>query len=95
MEQGVTDGTSPLGDITREQLATMLWRNAGKPTPGAAADLSRFSDSSSVSDYAQTAVRWAASVGILQGNDGRIDPLGTATRAQVAAMVARYGDRIA
>jgi len=95
MEQGVTDGTSPLGDITREQLATMLWRSAGKPTPGAAADLSRFSDSSSVSDYAQTAVRWAASVGILQGNDGRIDPLGTATRAQVAAMVARYGDRIA
>ncbi len=94
-ERGVTDGTDPMGDITREQLATMLWRNAGRPAPGAAADLSRFSDSSTVSEYAQTAVRWAASVGILNGSDGRIDPQGTATRAQVAAMVARYGDRIA
>ncbi len=94
-ERGVTDGTDPMGDITREQLATMLWRNAGRPAPGAAADLSRFSDSGTVSEYAQTAVRWAASVGILNGSDGRIDPQGTATRAQVAAMVARYGDRIA
>lgn len=94
-ERGVTDGTDPMGDITREQLATTLWRNAGRPAPGAAADLSRFSDSGTVSEYAQTAVRWAASVGILNGSDGRIDPQGTATRAQVAAMVARYGDRIA
>jgi len=93
-ERGVTDGTNPMSDITREQLAAMLWRNAGRPAPGAAADLSRFSDSDSVSEYAQTAVRWAASVGILNGSDGKIDPQGTATRAQVAAMVNRYGEKI-
>lgn len=95
MEQGVTDGTNPMGDITREQLAAMLWRNAGRPAPGAAADLTQFSDSNAVSGYAQTAVRWAVSVGILNGSNGEIDPQGTATRAQVAAMAARYGDRFA
>ena len=95
MEQGVTDGTNPMGDITREQLAAMLWRNAGRPAPGDAADLTQFSDSNAVSGYAQTAVRWAVSVGILNGSNGEIDPQGTATRAQVAAMAARYGDRFA
>ena len=95
MEQGVTDGTNPVGDITREQLAAMLWRNAGRPAPGDAADLTQFRDSNAVSGYAQTAVRWAVSVGILNGSNGEIDPQGTATRAQVAAMAARYGDRFA
>ncbi len=95
MEQGVTDGTNPMGDITREQLAAMLWRNAGRPAPGDAADLTQFRDSNAVSGYAQTAVRWAVSVGILNGSNGEIDPQGTATRAQVAAMAARYGDRFA
>ena len=95
MEQGVTDGTNPMGDITREQLAAMLWRNAGRPAPGDAADLTQFRDSNAVSGYAQTAVRWAVSVGILNGSNGEIDPQGTATRAQVVAMAARYGDRFA
>ena len=93
-EQGVTDGTDPLGDITREQLAAMLWRSAGRPAPGAAADLSRFSDGGAVSEYAQTAVRWAASTGILNGSNGQLNPQDTATRAQIAAMVQRYGERI-
>jgi len=94
IEQGVTDGSRPLSEITREQLATMLWRNAGMPAPGAAADLSRFSDVNSVSGYALTAVRWAVSTGIINGADGKLDPKGTATRAQAAAMVMRYGERI-
>ena len=71
MEQGVTDGTNPMDNITREQLATMLWRNAGSPS--ASADLSGFSDSGSVSDYALTAVRWAVANSILQGSDGKLD----------------------
>lgn len=91
-EQGVTDGSNPMGDITREQLATMLWRNAGKPTGNG--DLDKFSDSAAVSEYAVTAVRWAVGNGILNGTNGQIDPQGTATRAQVAAMVARYGDKV-
>ncbi len=92
MERGITDGSNAMGDITREQLATMLWRNAGSPIAGG--DLRRFSDADSVSAYALNAVRWAASNGILSGINGRIEPQGTATRAQVAAMVARYGDKV-
>ena len=92
MEKGITDGSNAMGDITREQLATMLWRNAGSPAAGG--DLSRFSDAGSVSAYALNAVRWAAGNGILSGINGRIEPQGTATRAQVAAMIARYGDKI-
>ena len=91
-EQGVTEVSNPMGDITREQLATMLWRNAGKPTGNG--DLDKFSDSAAVSEYAVTAVRWAVGNGILNGTNGQIDPQGTATRAQVAAMVARYGDKV-
>jgi len=91
-EQGITDGTNPLSDITREQLVTMLWRNAGKP--GGNGDLSKFGDSASVSDYAATAMRWAVGNGIINGENGQINPQGTATRAQVAAMVARYGDKM-
>lgn len=92
MERGVTDGSHPMNDITREQLAVMLWRNAG--SPGGTADLNKFSDSGSVSDYAVSAIRWAVTNGILQGSDGKLNPKGTATRAEVAAMVQRYGERI-
>ncbi len=92
MEQGVTDGTNPMDNITREQLATMLWRNAG--TSGVSEDLIQFSDSGSVSDYALAAVRWAVANGILQGSNGKLNPKGSATRAQVAAMVMRYAERI-
>ena len=93
MDRGVTDGSNPMGDISREQLATMLWRNAGKPAPGTAADLSRFGDGNTVSEYALPAVRWAVSIGILNGSEGNLEPNGTATRAQVAAMVQRYGEK--
>ena len=88
MEKGVTDGANPMGDITREQLAVMLWRNAGGT--GGGSDLSRFSDASSVSSYAVNAVSWAVSRGILQGSNGLLNPSGTATRAEVAAMIMRY-----
>ena len=91
-EKGVTDGSDPMADITREQLATMLWRNAGSLS--GTADLSQFSDGGDVSQYALTAVRWATANGILQGSDGKLNPRGTATRAQVAAMVQRYGEKV-
>lgn len=87
IEQGITDGSNPMGNITREQLAVMLWRNAGKANSGGSLD--RFSDAADVSSYAVSAVQWAVSCGILQGSDGRLNPQGTATRAEVAAMVMR------
>ncbi|MDE7245020.1 MAG: S-layer homology domain-containing protein, partial [Oscillospiraceae bacterium] len=92
MKRGVTDGTNPMDNITREQLATMLWRNAG--SPNATNDLTWFSDSSSVSGYALTAVRWAAMNGILQGTNRKLNPKETATRAEVATMVIRYAEFI-
>ena len=88
MQQGISDGTNPTESITREQLATMLWRDAGSPS--STDGLSRFSDSGTVSSYAQTAMSWAVANGIMQGSDGMLAPGGTATRAETAAMIARY-----
>lgn len=94
MENGVSDGTNPNGVITREQLATMLYRYAqskGLVKAGAAADLSVFVDAEQVSAYALDAMRWAVSVGLLNGMDGsRLAPQGSAARAQVAAMLMRF-----
>ena len=88
MEQGVTDGSSPMEDITREQLALMLWRNAG--SVGSSTSLGGFSDAAAISGYAVDAVQWAAGCGILQGSGGLLNPKGTATRAEVAVMLMRY-----
>ena len=88
MNAGITDGTNPDGEITREQVVTILWRYAGKPK--ADGDLSRFSDAESVSDYAREAMAWAVEKGIILGNDGALLPQGSASRAQVAAILQRY-----
>lgn len=94
MENSVSDGTNPNGVITREQLATMLYRYAqskGLVKAGAAADLSVFVDAEQVSIYALDAMRWAVSVGLLNGMDGnRLAPQGSAARAQVATMLMRF-----
>lgn len=87
MGQGVTDGANPMEPVTREQLAAMLWRNAGGPGGGS---LDGFSDAAEVDGYAVRAVQWAVSQGILQGNGGRLNPKGVATRAEAAAMMMRY-----
>ena len=94
MENGVSDGTNPNGIITREQLATMLYRYAqtkGLVKAEAAADLSVFVDADQISAYALDAMRWAVSVGLLNGMDGnRLAPQGSAARAQVATMLMRF-----
>ena len=88
VEAGVSDGTNPNGSITRQELAVMLYRNAGAQ-PGAA-DLSSFADGASAADWAADALRWAVDEGILTGKDGnRLDPAGTASRAEVAVMLQR------
>ncbi len=89
VEKKVSDGSAPMSSISREQLVTMLYRYAGQPavTDGS---LSSFSDASSVSDYAKTAMTWAVKNGIINGMDGKIAPKSNATRAQVAAMIQRY-----
>jgi len=85
---GLDDGTDPLGGVTREYLAVMLWKCAGGPiTP---ADLSGYSDRSSVSGYASNGVQWAVAKGLLQGSDGRLSPQGSVTRAELANLVMRF-----
>ena len=88
MLNGVSDGTNPSGDLTREQLAVMLWRAAGSPNAGS---LSGYTDASSVSDWAQTAMAWAVQNSILSGVGGSsLAPQMTATRAQVAVMLMQF-----
>lgn len=90
---GVSDGTNPDGKITREQLATMLYRYAkerGMVKADAQADLSAFADGANVSPYAAEAMRWAVAAGIVNGMDGSLVPQGEATRAQMATMLMRY-----
>ena len=93
VKHGVSDGTSPDGKITREQLATMLYRYAqsrGLVKADVQGDLSAFTDSASVSPYAVEAMRWAVGAGIVNGMDGKLNPQGEATRAQMATMLMRY-----
>ena len=83
---GVSDGSNPSGNISREQLAVMLWRYAGSPV--ASASLDRFTDAGEASGYAQEALRWAVENGVISGyGNGRLGPRGQATRAQVAQML--------
>lgn len=89
MANGVSDGENANGYVTREQFATMLYRYAGEPA--SSYSLSAFTDAGSVSDYAETAMAWAVEHGIITGmTDTTIEPQGTATRAQCAAMLMRF-----
>jgi len=89
---GYGDTFGPNDPITREQLAAILFRYTeyrGADTAGRT-DLSRFSDSAAVADYAREALAWAVSAGLLQGRpDGTLDPSGSATRAQTAVILQR------
>ncbi len=96
--EGIVDGYGngsfgPNDDITREQLAVMLWRYAGKPVPPNL--LLNFTDAYQASDYAQDALRWAVEKGIISGKgNGILDPTGKATRAEAAKMLKNYIDTV-
>ena len=98
-ENGIVMGTdggtfSPERNVTREQFATFLYRYAqyfGVADTTGRASLGSFADAQSVSPYAQEAMEWCVSAGLLQGADGnRLDPQGQATRAQAAAILQRF-----
>jgi len=91
---GVGDGMfAPDSPVTREQFATMLYRYSGANNESPTVNLEMFVDASRVSDWASDAVRWAVDNGILKGKDGsRLDPLGNATRAEIATMLRRYAE---
>ena len=92
---GISDGTNMPGVITREQLATILFRYAkskGRDVSRSAA-LTGFVDSDKVSSYALDAMQWAVAEELLQGSNGKLDPQGSATRAQVATILMRFMQR--
>ena len=89
----VVNGTStttfgPKGKITREQIASILWRLAGKPVNSAS--LRSYTDYASVSDYAYDAMSWAVGSGYVKGSGAKLSPKNNATRAEVAVMLHRY-----
>lgn len=97
-ERGIASGIgngrfAPMDTITREQLATMLYRYAqvsGLDTSAVGA-LSKFADGGKVSAWAADGMRWAVGSGLLTGKSANtLDPTGTATRAEVAAILMRF-----
>ena len=99
-ENGIIQGVggnqlAPQDTVTRQQLAVMLYRAAGSPeVTGNAQALEQFSDGSTVASWAQDAMIWCAEQGILQGDEqGKLNPSGESTRAQVAAMLTRFVEK--
>ncbi len=90
---GYDDGRfGPDDNITREQLAVMLWRRAG--SPACTGSLDRFLDRDKVSTWAADGLRWSADRGVVSGKTGGIlDPTGRATRAEAAAMLQQFCTR--
>lgn len=86
----ISDGSAPGSAATRQQMVTILFRYMrmmGLSISGGA-DLASFPDSGSVAPYAQEALRWSVGNSIVDSTaDGRLNPSGTATRAQFAAIL--------
>lgn len=82
--------------ITREQLAVMLWKYSkykGKNI-NIVADYSKFPDKNQISDFAKQGMNWAVGVGVITGSQGKLIPLGTATRAEAASMIYKYCTKV-
>ena len=97
LEQGIFhgygDGSAfgPGDPLTREQAACVLHNAAGGPASGS--DLSSFSDSGEVSEWAEAAVSWAVAEGVLHGHDGLLEPARALTRAEAAALMVNLAAR--
>lgn len=103
----VVAGTSattfdPEGEITREQLAVILYNYTQQFAPGsipAAGSLAGFPDAGSVSSWARTEMAWAVGNGLISGTGSGgvayLSPQGSATRAQVAAILMRFEQAMA
>lgn len=83
----------PADNITREQLATILYRYYGEPSYSEqeiASILSGFPDGNRVSSFARPSIAWAIDIGLITGDKGNISPQGEASRAQCAAIILRF-----
>ena len=95
--EGYNGGFGPEDIITREQMALILYRYAqykGYDTSATDA-LNGFADAGAVSSWAEDAVAWAVGAGLMEGKGGDVlDPAGTATRAEAAAILTRFCQNI-
>lgn len=91
VQNGITKGVGdnkfdPNANVTREQLVSMIFRMMEEGTAGSG-DFSAFSDGDKVSGYAKEAMKWAIGEEIISGSNGKLDPQGLATRAQMARIM--------
>jgi len=87
------DKFGPDDPITREQLAAIFYRYADYKGYDLTVkgNLDKFKDADKITDYAKTAMQWAVGSGLVKGKSGNLlDPQGTATRAEIAAMLHRF-----
>ena len=103
VENGITKGYGndlfkPNDSITREQLATFLYRYAKYKgidvSVGEDTDILSYKDAQSISEYAFPAMQWLCDKGIMQGSNGNLKPAGNGTRAQIAALLHRFCEKI-
>lgn len=101
-DNGIVNGTgattfSPNANVTREQMAAILYRYAQYKQYGttASAGLNGFSDAAKVSAYAKAPLSWAVAEKLVNGSEGKLLPTGNATRAQVAAILHRFVENVA
>ena len=95
---GVTETTfAPFQAVTREQMAAIFFRFAGKSNIDTSdrAELTGFSDANHVSAYAEEALQWCVAKGIISGSNGKLNPRNSATRAEFASILMRYITKVA
>ena len=96
--KGTTDTTfAPDTNITREQLATIIYRYStyAKYNTASTATVNQFADASSIHDWALDSVKWAVGLGLIQGvGDNTLSPAGNATRGQVATIFYRFMENV-
>ncbi len=101
---GIVDGYGngkfgPKDEITRQQLAAILWRYAKLKgydvSVGENTNILSYNDATEVAEYAVPALQWACGAGLIQGDNGSLRPAGKATRCQVAAILHRFSENVA
>ena len=89
----------PKDEITRQQLAAILWRYAKLKgydvSVGENTNILSYNDATEVAEYAVPALQWACGAGLIQGDNGSLRPAGKATRCQVAAILHRFSENVA
>jgi S-layer homology domain. len=95
VDAGISDGTAPMANISREQLVTMLYRYALRQgyasVESQQEQLKPFADADNVSVWAQDAMAWAVEHQLIEGKgNGHLDPLGEASRAEVVTILMRF-----